>query len=86
MTGALLLGVLAGVGMIAAAAGLAPRRVSLAQELQAIIGEPAQPPFVTAQEDSWAARVRPARRRTARLHGAARPQRAPRPGADGPSG
>jgi Flp pilus assembly protein TadB len=59
VTGALLLGVLAGVGMMAVAAGLVPRRVSLAQALQAIIGDP--PPLVTAQEGGWAAKVgRPA--------------------------
>ncbi|HVB44515.1 MAG TPA: hypothetical protein VNF47_17700, partial [Streptosporangiaceae bacterium] len=60
MTGALLLGAFAGLGLIAIAAGLAPRRISLAEALEAIIREP-RPPLVTAEEGGWAARLgRPA--------------------------
>ena len=60
MTGALLLGAFAGLGLIAIAVGLAPRRISLAEALEAIIREP-RPPLVTAEEGGWAARLgRPA--------------------------
>jgi hypothetical protein len=60
MTGALLLGAFAGLGLITIAAGLAPRRISLAEALEAIIREP-RPPLVTAEEGGWAARLgRPA--------------------------
>ena len=60
MTGALLLGAFAGLGLITIAAGLAPRRISLAEALEAVIREP-RPPLVTAEEGGWAARLgRPA--------------------------
>jgi Flp pilus assembly protein TadB len=62
MNEALLLGALAGLGLIAAACGLAPRRVSLAEALEAVMAQP-QPPLVTAEEGGWAARLgRPAAR------------------------
>jgi tight adherence protein C len=60
VTGALLLGAVAGLGLIVIAVGLAPRRISLAEALEAIIREP-RPPLVTAEEGGWAARLgRPA--------------------------
>ena len=60
MTGALLLGAFAGLGLLAIAAGLAPRRMSLADALEAILTEP-RPPLVPAEEGGWAARLgRPA--------------------------
>ena len=60
MTAALLLGALAGLGLLAIAAGLAPRRVSLASALEAILREP-RPPLVTLDQGGWAARLgRPA--------------------------
>jgi len=60
VTGALLLGAFAGLGLLAIAAGLAPRRVSLAEALEAILAEP-RPPLVITEEGGWAARLgRPA--------------------------
>jgi len=60
VTAALLLGALAGLGLLAIAAGLAPRRVSLASALEAILREP-RPPLVTLDQGGWAARLgRPA--------------------------
>jgi tight adherence protein C len=60
MTGALLLGAVAGLGLVALAAGLIPRRVPLRQALNAVITVPAAP-LVPAEEGGWAARLgRPA--------------------------
>jgi len=57
VTGPLLLGALAGLGLIAIAAGLAPRRVPLARALDAVIREP-RPQLITAREEGgWAARL-----------------------------
>ena len=53
MTGALLLGAVAGLGLIVIAAGLTPRRISLAEALDAFNREP-RPPLVPAEEGGCA--------------------------------
>ena len=60
MIGALLAGALAGLGLLAIAAGLAPRKPPLAEALAALTREPTRP-LVTADEGGWTARLgRPA--------------------------
>lgn len=60
MIGALLAGALFGLGLLAIAAGLAPRRPPLSEALAALTREPA-PPLVTPDDGGWAARFgRPA--------------------------
>jgi Flp pilus assembly protein TadB len=58
--GALLAGALAGLGLLAIAAGLAQRKPPLAEALAALTREPARP-LVTTDEGGWTARLgRPA--------------------------
>jgi Flp pilus assembly protein TadB len=60
VTAALLLGAVAGLGLVAIAAGLIPRRIPLSRALAAVTSVPA-PPLVTTEEGGWAARLgRPA--------------------------
>jgi Flp pilus assembly protein TadB len=75
MIGALLTGALFGLGLIAIAAGLAPRKPPLAEALAAVTREPVRP-LVGLDEGGWAARLgRPA---AALLSGAGLPTAAVR--------
>jgi tight adherence protein C len=61
MTGALLIGAGAGLGLLAILAGLAPRRASLVQALAAITRDPVLPLVVSDAAGGWTARAgRPA--------------------------